>query len=276
MTRITALMDNKGSEHLSLIFEHGLSYYIEYNDKRILFDCGASSHPQDNAHRLGIDLAHLDAVVLSHSHYDHAAGFRDLLENGKGSKELYIGKHFFEKKYAKTARRYTDLSCGFDKAFLKDHHIHVHHATGHDEIFPGVHLITNFPRSHAFETIPERFVRLTKEGFVQDDFPDEVCLALETKDGLVVLVGCSHPGILNMIAHVREVLGQEVFAVYGGTHLKEADSDRIEATIEELKSLGVKVLGLSHCSGDHCEDMLHAHPEVESIHLGTGDTVFHE
>ena len=85
MIRITALMDNKGSEHLALINEHGLSYYIEYNGKRLLFDCGSGPHSQDNAHRLGIDLADLDAVILSHSHYDHAAGYRDLIENGKGS-----------------------------------------------------------------------------------------------------------------------------------------------------------------------------------------------
>ena len=275
MIRITALMDNKGSEHLALINEHGLSYYIEYNGKRLLFDCGSGPHSQDNAHRLGIDLADLDAVILSHSHYDHAAGYRDLIENGKGSKDLYIGGHFFEKKYAKTAQRYTDLSAGFDEAFLEGSNIQVHTVLGHDEILPGVHVISGFPRINAFETIPERFVRLTSDGFVSDDFCDEVCLVLEASDGVIVLVGCSHPGILNMVEHVKDVFGQPVVAVYGGTHLKEASDERIETTIRKLRDMGLKVVGLSHCSGDHCEVLLHHHEEVESLHLGTGDTVFH-
>ncbi len=275
MIRITALMDNKGSEHLALIHEHGLSYYIEYNGTHLLFDCGSGPHSQDNAHRLGIDLKDLDAVVLSHSHYDHAAGYRDLIENGQGSKKLFIGDHFFEKKYAKAESRYTDLSAGFDEAFLHAHGIEQHVVAGHDEIFPGVHVVTAFPRVNAFETIPERFVRLTPGGFVSDDFCDEICLALQASEGLIVLVGCAHPGILNMVQHVQEVLNQPVIAVYGGTHLKEASDERIETTISELKTLGVETLGLSHCSGDNCEVLLHAHEEVTSLHLGTGDTVFH-
>ena len=84
MVRVTALMDNDASENKALVNEHGLSYLLEGPDFRILFDCGSGPHPWVNAHRLGLDVAKLDAVVLSHSHYDHAAGFRDLLEQGMG------------------------------------------------------------------------------------------------------------------------------------------------------------------------------------------------
>lgn len=88
MVRITALMDNVRSEHKALIAEHGLSLLLEWPDRRILFDCGASASVLANAHRLGRSLRQLDAVVLSHSHYDHAAGYRDLLEAGLGSRLL--------------------------------------------------------------------------------------------------------------------------------------------------------------------------------------------
>ena len=77
MLRVTALMDNDASENKALINEHGLSYLLEGPDFRILFDCGSGAHPWVNAHRLGLDVAGLDAVVLSHSHYVHAAGFCD-------------------------------------------------------------------------------------------------------------------------------------------------------------------------------------------------------
>ena len=101
MVRITALMDDRAGENLALVAEHGLSFYIEYEDKRFLFDCGASDMPLYNAHRLGVDLSGLDAVMLSHSHYDHSAGYRDLIEERLGSPVLYTGQHFFEKKYVR-------------------------------------------------------------------------------------------------------------------------------------------------------------------------------
>ena len=89
MVRITALMDNQPSEHKGLVNAHGLSYLVEREDCRFLFDCGAGDAPWRNAHRLGLPVTGLDAVVLSHSHYDHAAGYRDLLESGAGAPVLY-------------------------------------------------------------------------------------------------------------------------------------------------------------------------------------------
>ena len=273
MVRITALMDDQGGEHKALIAEHGLSFYVEYDDKRILFDCGASDAPLYNAHKLGIELSYLDAVVLSHSHYDHSAGYRDLIEEGLGSRVLYTGSHFFEPKYGKEGIRYSYLSAGFDEAFLREYEIDYRPVSGTKEIFPGVTLITDFPRKYAFETIPERFVRKTKDGFVQDDFPDEVCLALDTDKGVVVLLGCSHPGVLNILTHVQEELGKPIVAVFGGTHLMEADEERISRTMEILKSLGVGTIGFSHCSGKLAECAIHEDPGMSGCHLAAGDVV---
>ena len=91
MVRITALMDDQESENKALVSEHGLSFYVEYEDMKFLFDCGASDSPIYNAHKLGIELGGLDGVILSHSHYDHSAGYRDLIEMGLGSQVLYTG-----------------------------------------------------------------------------------------------------------------------------------------------------------------------------------------
>lgn len=274
MLHITALMDNKLTEHKALIAEHGLSLYVCFNGKRILFDCGSGPNPIGNAQKLGIDLKRLDAVVLSHSHYDHAAGFRFLTQQGLGSGQVYTGPDFFEPKFARSGIRYTNLSAGFDRAFLQEYRILHQQVEGLREIFPGAYLISGFPRVQALETIPERFVRLTASGFVPDDFHDEICLALEVEGGLAVLVGCSHPGILNMISHVHTLLGKPVRAVFGGTHLVEADSARIESTIDALRAMGVEVLGLSHCSGDGADCAIRARQDVYGCHLGTGDCVF--
>lgn len=276
MVRITALMDNKPSEHKALIAEHGLSVYVEHNGRRILFDCGAGSNSQRNAYRLGIDLKGLDAVVISHSHYDHASGFRDLAEDGLGSGILYTGPNFFEPKYARSGAKYTDLSAGFGPDFLAQRGIRHHTVEGLEELFPGVWLVSCFPRIHEFEQIPKRFVRRTDQSFREDDFSDEVCMALQIDGGLAVLVGCSHPGILNMMTQVSKLLDQPIRAVYGGTHLVEADGERIGTTIRALRQMGLETLGLSHCSGDAAECALQAFPDVSGCHLCVGDTIFYD
>ena len=274
MLKITALMDNKISGHRALIAEHGLSYYIEGPSFRFLFDCGSGPHVQDNAHKLGRGLEGLSAVILSHSHYDHAAGYRDLIENGKGSPILYTGPRFFEPKYAKKGVKYCDLSCGFGREFLEEHGIDHRVITRHTAIAPGVYLVGSFPRRNSFEQIPARFVRQTAEGLVPDDFPDEICMAVDVGGKLVVLVGCSHPGILNMVEHVSRVLQMPVCAVFGGTHLMEADEARIEKTVTRLKELGLEIIGFSHCSGDLAEEILQRDDSLCACHMGVGDCMF--
>ena len=133
-----------------------------------------------------------------------------------------------------------------------------------------------FARRAAFETIPPRFVKGEIPHTVADDFSDEICLAMQTARGLVVLVGCSHPGILNMIRTVHEVLQQPVYAVFGGTHLVEADEARIEATIKELQNLGMSVLGLCHCSGALAEDWMTCHSTLQACHMAVGDCIAFE
>ena len=274
MLKITALMDNKASGHRALIAEHGLSYYIEGTGFRFLFDCGSGSHMQDNAHKLGRSLDDLTAVILSHSHYDHAAGYRDLIENGKGSSVLYTGPRFFEPKFAKKGVKYCDLSCGFGREFLEAHGIDHRIITRHTAIAPGVYLVGSFPRLHDFEQIPARFVRQTAEGMIPDEFPDEICMAIDVGGKLVVLVGCSHPGILNMVEHVSRLLDMPVCAVFGGTHLMEADEERIRKTVARLRELGLETIGFSHCSGDLAEEILQEDSSLCACHMGVGDCMF--
>ncbi len=274
MLRITTLMDNEPSENKALLHEHGLSYLLETEHVRLLFDCGAGAAVLHNAHRLGEDLTEIDAVVLSHSHYDHAAGYRDLIESGGGGKLLYTGPHFFEAKYGSNEIKYTDLSAGFQEKFLAAHGITRRICDEMTEIFPGIWLIGDFPRIYEFEKIPERFVKRTETGFVQDNFEDEICLAVETSKGLVVLVGCSHPGILNMIHTIYERQKKPIYAVFGGTHLKEADEKRVQETVRVLKSMGLSILGLGHCSGEHAECAVRQDPDVKSCHMAVGDCIF--
>lgn len=273
MLQITAIMDNKLTGRKDLLCEHGLSLHLACRGKEILFDCGSSERMLYNAKKLGIALEGLDGVVLSHAHYDHAGGFRYLAEQYP-VRRVYTGPGFFEPKYAKSDSCYKNLCAGFDREFLMARGIAYSIVERVAEILPGVYAISGFPRREPAQTIPARFLRLTERGLIPDDFRDEVCLAVETMEGLVLLVGCAHPGILNMARHVSALLGSPIRAVFGGTHLAEADTPRIQRTVEALQDMGVKLLGLSHCSGECAQAVIREREGITGCYLGPGDCVF--
>ena len=277
MVHIITLMENTPSENKSLINQHGLSFMIKVNDHRLLFDCGQGDAFWHNAEKLNVSLNHVDTVLLSNNHYDHAAGFLDFLRNGGTCKELILGKDFFDKKYASAdSTKFTDLSGGFSEQLLTDHY-NVNYRFCEDciELYPGIYAFNGFERTHSIETIPKRFVRIRPDGSCkQDDFHDEISMIIDTDKGLIVIVGCSHPGILNMLTSIQKKFQKSIYALFGGTHLMEADETRIENSIQEMKSIGLSVFGLCHCSGEKVDACLARHPELQACHLSVGDNIF--
>ena len=265
-------MDDKGSEQLALINEHGLSMWIEYNGTKLLFDFGSTSHPLFNAEKLGIDVSTADFMLCSHAHYDHAGGFIDIMKRGI-AKRLITGKGFWEEKYGFDGVKYTYLGAGFTKADLDRNGVEHIECSDILEIVPGCFVLGSFKRRFEFEKIPQRFVKRAADGFVRDSFDDEICLAFDTDKGLVALVGCSHPGILNILTDVRERLGKNIAAVFGGTHLMEADDERIVFTLAEMKKLGVGINGFSHCSGHAVHEAMERDAAIKACHLATGDVI---
>ncbi|MDZ7793704.1 MAG: MBL fold metallo-hydrolase [Spirochaetia bacterium] len=120
------------------------------------------------------------------------------------------------------------------------------------EILPGVYVITNFPRINQDEVLsPRLWIQILQNGeFHQDLFNDEVLIALDTPKGIVVLLGCSHPGVRNMLDHVRKLLRKPVYAVVGGTHREEASSVSMDKAVEYLTNEDMGIIGVSHCTGE--------------------------
>ena len=146
MLSVTVLMDNSPSANRALLSGHGLSLLVEGNGCRILFDCGPDDRFMQNARKLGIPLSGLDAAVLSHGHYDHAAGLRDLAEEGTASfPPLYVGRGFFRKKHSRSGLRFSDLSPGWTRQDAASWGFSIHEAGGCLEIAPGIFLIQGFP-----------------------------------------------------------------------------------------------------------------------------------
>lgn len=266
MIKIKTLLENRISQNRFLKAQHGLSFLVEYEDTTILFDCGATEAALYNARKMNVDLAKIDAVLLSHSHYDHAAGYPEFVEAGV-TVPLYVGTHFWEEKYAKKDGKYTYLGCGFSKELCEQHHITCKEVVEKEEIAKGCFVVTGFMRTHEFETIPERFVKDTNQGFVPDVFEDEICLVMEHEKGLVVVLGCSHPGILNILTTIKSSFGKPIYAVFGGTHLVEATPERVKETVEAMKDMGTQVLGFNHCTSEAAEEAF------DCCSLKTGDCI---
>lgn len=181
---------------------------------------------------------------------------------------------FFKEKYARNGLKATYLGTGFDSQYLEEHGIR--HMVC-DSVFPigkGCWVMGDISRSHDFETVPERFAIREADGWRRDYFKDEVCLVLEERGELVVIVGCSHPGILNILDTVRQRFSQPIRAVVGGTHLVEADRDRIHLTIRAMKDMGIGLLGFNHCSGELMRNIMAENPELNTVYMGAGDCLF--
>ncbi|MCD8140038.1 MAG: MBL fold metallo-hydrolase [Planctomycetaceae bacterium] len=272
MTTVTCLIDDAVPSHRALVHEHGLSLLFDIDGRIVLFDCGSTDALVRNAAALGLDVRAADTVVISHGHYDHTGGFRAVANMG-GVTRLLTGPGFFTPKFSRKDMRLTRMGPNFGPDFLADAGI------GHDvcgdmvEVCPGCWAVGNPERVHQVETIPDRYVVRHGEELEPDRFADEISLAVRFGDGVALFVGCSHPGVLNIVETVEKRLTLPVRGVWGGTHLIEATPDRIDFTLETLREKGVRLLGLSHCSGDIARERMLAHPAFEACALCAGDEI---
>lgn len=275
MLKITTLIENGTGEHRGLKAEHGISFCVEKDGRKILFDTGQSGAFIQNAALLGISLEDTEYVVLSHGHYDHAGGFRSL-SGVVSSFRLMVGEGFFEEKYASRGPCRDYLGPDFNEAWLREKGIS-YSFFGEDvrEILPGAYLLSRFPRIHGDERIHPRFVLRRGGSFLPDLFEDEILLALDTSGGIVVLLGCAHPGMRNMLDGVKNRLGRPILAVLGGTHLVESKGVSLERSLRYFEEESVRIIGVSHCTGSEAVSRLRA-SSGNFFHNVTGSSLFLE
>ena len=267
--KITTLIENTKGDNMALKSEHGISFFIEKDGNKLLFDTGQTGIFMENAEDLKIDLSVLDFVIISHGHYDHSGGFKGLAEVAHNFK-LIVGDGFFNKKYGFKNNTYKFLGNNFDEQFLSKKDIPYRFVTEDiTEIVSGIYVITNFQRIHKDEVINPRFKLIENDKYVNDTFKDEVLIAIDTPEGLVVLLGCSHPGMKNMLDSVRKILGKPIYAVFGGTHLVEASDGSFDISMEYMKNSEMKIIGVSHCTGQKAMDNLSISND-RYIHNSTG------
>ena len=269
--KITAIVDNRAEE--GFCFQHGLSLWIETGESKILFDSGASWEAlRDNSEKLGIDPASADFSVLSHAHYDHAGGYTELLKTRK-VKRFVTGPGFFTEKYCYEPWGERYIGASISRALVAESGAEHLVADGCLELAHGVWAVGRFGSYYDFEAPLDKFFVKERGGNRKDLFEDEIALVLDCPLGLVLVAGCSHPGILNMIRTVRERFGRDLAAVVGGPHLMESSEERIRQTIGALKTAGVRRVGLMHCAGDLAVAMLADDSAIDSFYLKAGDAM---
>jgi len=244
--RITTLVENTALG-AGLLAEHGLSFWIEYGDKRILFDTGQSDILIPNAKVLGVNLAETDAIVLSHGHYDHTGGLAAVLDIAAKAK-IYLHPAAVEPKFSKKAfgAKLIGMPDSARKAIGDREVIWTEMPT---QIFPGVTVTGQVPRINDFEDVGGAFF-LDENCQKADELLDDQTLFIETSKGLVIVFGCAHAGVVNILHRITDLSEKKQFyAVLGGMHLLRASNERIERTKLVFNEYDLQKIGPAHCTG---------------------------
>jgi 7,8-dihydropterin-6-yl-methyl-4-(beta-D-ribofuranosyl)aminobenzene 5'-phosphate synthase len=249
--RILVLSDNR-TERADLLAEHGWSCWIEYGDRRILFDTGQGNVLLHNAFRLDVDLSETTDIVLSHGHYDHVNGLAVALR-GKTPVRLWAHSAALEPKYRATEDG-GSRSAGISSLALravKSTRVRLQETESPASIAEGLYVTGVIQRTTDFETMSQGFY-LDEAYTTPDPLLDDHALFFRSANGIIVILGCAHSGVVNTLRHIESSMpGERIRAVIGGMHLRSASQERIRRTIEELEKREIDILVPSHCTGEH-------------------------
>jgi 7,8-dihydropterin-6-yl-methyl-4-(beta-D-ribofuranosyl)aminobenzene 5'-phosphate synthase len=247
--RITVIIENT-AQGPGLLAEHGLAFLIEHEGRNVLLDCGQGGALINNARNLGIPLHEIDALILSHGHYDHAGGAVEALKTDK-SVLIYAHpaafKHKFMRKNDGTVR---DIGMPYlASEAIQDKRFRLVATVEPIAIFQAFTVTGPIPRQTDFEDTGGQFF-LDETCTKPDPLEDDQSVFFNTDEGVVVILGCAHSGVINTLHYIRQLTGNRpIRAVIGGMHLINASDVRIKRTIEELKRMSVKQLSPAHCTG---------------------------
>ncbi len=246
--RITTLSEN--TAQLGFLGEWGLSILVETESTRVLLDTGMSISAVHNADLMGIDLSTIDKIVLSHAHGDHTGGLREVLRRMRKGIEVIAHPNIWIPKYVQYGEmsRYAGIPHvreGLEALGASFKLIKEPFKVSDDIMTTGeIEMVTDY------ETIDDRLYLKKDNRMIPDPLADDLALIIRTREGLALITGCAHRGIINTVRHVHKLTGgEQIHTIIGGMHLMVASPERVQTTASELKKLGLQRLGVSHCTG---------------------------
>lgn len=254
-TLITILCENRSLGKKGIIGEHGFSALVEKNGVRVLMDTGQGLGLAANAKILDIPLSSIQKIVLSHGHYDHTGGL-SAFAGQTGALDIYAHPGVFGQKFkSKDEKDKEEKFIGLKhtpeslESYLN---ARVHLLTGFEEISEGIYFSGEIPRITDFEKTDPRLLIKTGPSFAPDPLTDDAAVLIESRSGPVILTGCAHSGIVNILHHFSNQTGYKSFyAVIGGTHLGFIDSaEQLEKTMDAFDAYGLQLIAVSHCTGN--------------------------
>lgn len=272
--KLTVLIDNNTLIDRYFLGEPGVCYLIEEEGKKILFDVGYSDAFIMNAEKLRIDLTDVDFLALSHGHLDHTWGLMHLIklytegmiEGLKVNKPMLVAHPltFLTKKIGNLPEigslitedklsSYFNLKLSRAPIHLTEHLI----------------FLGEIDRVHSFEA-KNPIGKVVENGVEKDDFVyDDSALAYKSPAGLIIITGCSHAGICNIVEYAKRVCGDErVIDVIGGFHLLEPSKDQLEGTVRFFQSLQAKSVHACHCTDLKSKIALSKVCNIEEVGVG--------
>ena len=247
--KVTILCENCVFRNIGAIAEHGWAVFIETDQGNFLFDTGQGKSIVNNAQYFNKDLSTIKGIIISHHHIDHTGGLLDVL--GQIDKvKVYSHPGLFKNSYVIDKGKQRNVGIPFRREILESRGAQFKFNTSFREIAPGLMLSGEIPRLTEFEKGSKRFLLKTNEGYAQDLIFDDQTLIVNTEKGLIIILGCSHSGMINIINHIIDKTGQNhIRTIIGGTHLGPASEETKEKTIQALKKFDIEKIGVSHCTG---------------------------
>jgi 7,8-dihydropterin-6-yl-methyl-4-(beta-D-ribofuranosyl)aminobenzene 5'-phosphate synthase len=241
--------------------EHGFSALIETDQGSYLFDTGSGHSVVSNSLILNKDLRSIQKIFLSHGHYDHTGGLPEVLKmsgevNVHSHPHVFLDRIAVLKENGKETKRFVGIP--YKKGYLESLGANFVLNKDFTKVEKGIFLTGEVPRKTAFEKPDPRLFSEIDGKMAQDIFLDDQSVILDAEKGLILILGCAHSGMINIINHVIANTGKDKFyAILGGTHLDFLTPEQLEESINVLREMEIERIGVSHCTGMRAAFRLH-------------------